>query len=101
MTEQCTHLNQIRVTSTETHVCEDCIKTGDRWVHLRLCLSCGHVGCCETLQINEAPTGSIDRAGRKLGLVLPGSARSDDCGTDADVAMTADCPLPASSQPAI
>jgi len=28
--------------------CEECLKTGDRWVHLRLCLTCGHVGCCDS-----------------------------------------------------
>ncbi len=44
----CTHLDQIKVTNTQTHVCEDCIKTGDRWVHLRLCLTCGHVACCDS-----------------------------------------------------
>jgi len=27
--------------------CEDCLKIGGRWVHLRVCLSCGHVGCCD------------------------------------------------------
>jgi uncharacterized UBP type Zn finger protein len=27
--------------------CEECLKTGDGWVHLRLCLQCGHVGCCD------------------------------------------------------
>ena len=27
--------------------CEDCLRTGDTWVHLRLCLTCGHVGCCD------------------------------------------------------
>lgn len=27
--------------------CEECLKTGGRWVHLRLCLECGHVGCCD------------------------------------------------------
>jgi uncharacterized UBP type Zn finger protein len=27
--------------------CEECLATGDRWVHLRLCLECGHVGCCD------------------------------------------------------
>ena len=26
--------------------CEECLKTGDTWVHLRLCMACGHVGCC-------------------------------------------------------
>lgn len=54
MTKQCTHLDQIRVTTTETRVCEDCIKTGDSWVHLRLCLSCGHVGCCDSSKNRHA-----------------------------------------------
>lgn len=44
----CTHLDQVRITHTDVWVCEDCIKTGDRWVHLRLCLTCGHVGCCDS-----------------------------------------------------
>ncbi|MFL5494749.1 MAG: UBP-type zinc finger domain-containing protein [Gemmatimonadales bacterium] len=28
--------------------CEECLATGGRWLHLRLCLSCGHVGCCDS-----------------------------------------------------
>jgi hypothetical protein len=28
--------------------CEDCLKIGGRWVHLRICLTCGHVGCCDS-----------------------------------------------------
>lgn len=48
MAKECTHLDQVRITHTDKHVCEDCIKTGDRWVHLRLCLTCGHVGCCDS-----------------------------------------------------
>jgi len=51
---QCTHTNQIRLTSTNTHVCEDCIKTGDKWVHLRMCLECGHVGCCDSSKNKHA-----------------------------------------------
>jgi uncharacterized UBP type Zn finger protein len=43
----CTHLDTIRVTQVTKTVCEDCIKTGDPWVHLRMCLRCGHVGCCD------------------------------------------------------
>lgn len=45
---QCSHLNAIRITRTDEHVCEDCVKIGDSWVHLRLCMSCGHVGCCDS-----------------------------------------------------
>jgi hypothetical protein len=35
MSAKCTHLDQIKIKETNTHVCEDCIKTGDKWVHLR------------------------------------------------------------------
>src|SRR6185312_887029 len=46
MTESCPHLEQEhKFTSTKKHVCEECIKLGDTWVHLRLCMDCGHVGC--------------------------------------------------------
>lgn len=54
MRTECTHLDQIRIRSTETRVCEDCIKTGDDWVHLRLCLTCGHVGCCDSSKNQHA-----------------------------------------------
>ena len=44
---KCTHLNLVRDVSPNTSGCEECLKTGGRWVHLRLCLTCGHVGCCD------------------------------------------------------
>ncbi|MDT7603099.1 MAG: diadenylate cyclase [Acidobacteriota bacterium] len=47
MATQCTHLDQIRDVTPGTGGCEDCLKTGDTWVHLRLCEACGHVGCCD------------------------------------------------------
>ena len=43
----CAHLDQIRDVKPCTKGCEDCLKTGDTWVHLRLCMTCGHVGCCD------------------------------------------------------
>ncbi|WP_174856216.1 cation:proton antiporter domain-containing protein [Streptomyces otsuchiensis] len=43
----CTHLDQIKVTDTEAQACEACRVLGDDWVQLRLCTSCGHVGCCD------------------------------------------------------
>jgi uncharacterized UBP type Zn finger protein len=52
--DQCTHLDQINFTSTEKHVCEDCVKTGDKWVHLRMCLECEHVGCCDSSKNKHA-----------------------------------------------
>ena len=54
MPSQCKHLDQIKVTSTGKRECEDCFKTGDTWVELRLCLSCGHVGCCDSSKNKHA-----------------------------------------------
>jgi hypothetical protein len=46
---KCTHLGQVHpVQPTTPEGCEECLKTGSWWVHLRLCLSCGHVGCCDS-----------------------------------------------------
>ena len=54
MAQRCTHLDQIRIESTSSKSCEDCLKTGDTWVHLRLCLTCGHVGCCDSSKNRHA-----------------------------------------------
>jgi uncharacterized UBP type Zn finger protein len=54
MPEVCTHTDQIRDVKPSAKGCEDCLKIGDRWVHLRLCLSCGHVGCCDSSKNRHA-----------------------------------------------
>jgi len=46
--KQCSHRNQIADVKARTNGCEECLKSGDRWVQLRLCLKCGHVGCCDS-----------------------------------------------------
>jgi uncharacterized UBP type Zn finger protein len=45
----CTHLDQIAVRELPASVegCEECLRTGGKWLHLRICLTCGHVGCCD------------------------------------------------------
>jgi uncharacterized UBP type Zn finger protein len=45
----CTHLDQVEVNQLPDAVdgCEDCLASGGQWVHLRICLSCGKVGCCD------------------------------------------------------
>jgi uncharacterized UBP type Zn finger protein len=49
MSAVCAHLDLIRpVTPSSLRGCTDCLKTGDRWVHLRMCLECGYVGCCDS-----------------------------------------------------
>ena len=44
----CTHLDTIRDVAPSDDGCHECLQTGDRWVHLRLCQACGHVGCCDS-----------------------------------------------------
>jgi len=45
----CTHLDTVKVLELPESVegCEDCLATGDGWLHLRICLECGHVRCCD------------------------------------------------------
>jgi uncharacterized UBP type Zn finger protein len=44
----CEHEIGLNAIAPRTNGCEECLKTGMQWVHLRLCLSCGHVGCCDS-----------------------------------------------------
>jgi len=45
----CVHFEQVDgVEPHTTRGCEDCLRTGSTWVHLRLCMACGHVGCCDS-----------------------------------------------------
>ena len=55
MTKTCSHLDQINDVQPKTpEGCEECLKMGMDWVHLRLCLTCGHVGCCDVSQGKHA-----------------------------------------------
>ncbi len=45
--EYCEHISAIVPVTPSANGCEDCLKIGGRWLHLRLCESCGHVGCCD------------------------------------------------------
>ena len=50
MSDSCSHLNQINldVEPSSTEGCSECLRIGARWVHLRMCLTCGKVGCCDS-----------------------------------------------------
>jgi hypothetical protein len=52
----CTHLDEIQVTQLPAEVdgCEDCLAAGTKWMHLRICLECGHVGCCDSSPMKHA-----------------------------------------------
>ena len=61
---ECTHLDQIEVTElpASSDGCEECLKTGDPWLHLRICLECGKVGCCDS-----SPNQHASRHAREAG----------------------------------
>jgi uncharacterized UBP type Zn finger protein len=65
MADTCSHLDQIRVTSVSAAGCEDCLAVGDTWVHLRLCVSCGRVGCCDDSK-NQHATRHYHASGHPL-----------------------------------
>jgi uncharacterized UBP type Zn finger protein len=46
-TPACAHFDQLPVVQPGSEGCEACLATGSWWVHLRMCLNCGHVGCCD------------------------------------------------------
>jgi uncharacterized UBP type Zn finger protein len=51
----CSHLDQIRdVTPDPPDGCKECLELDDSWVHLRICLTCGHVGCCDNSRNRHA-----------------------------------------------
>ena len=63
----CSHLTDIDPAPTPATPlgCEECLATGARWVHLRLCLTCGHVGCCDNSPGRHA-TGHFHLVGHPL-----------------------------------
>lgn len=63
--EDCSHLDQIQEVSPSAQGCEDCLRIGDTWVHLRMCLICGHVGCCDNSK-NKHATAHFNETGHPL-----------------------------------
>ena len=62
----CTHLDQIRLTELPASIagCEDCLKIGSGWVHLRMCMTCGKIGCCDSspnrhARVHAAESGHV------------------------------------------
>ncbi len=72
----CSHLDQITITMLPEQIagCEDCLAIGSRWVHLRMCESCGKIGCCDSSP-NRHASGHASAAGHPI-------ARSAEPGED-------------------
>ncbi len=56
----CTHLDMIHDVTPSSEGCEECLKIGGTWVHLRLCLTCGKVGCCDSSPNKHASAHARD-----------------------------------------
>jgi uncharacterized UBP type Zn finger protein len=51
----CSHVAEhLKKVTQRTKGCEECLASGDTWVHLRMCLECGHVGCCDSSKNRHA-----------------------------------------------
>ena len=65
MSEACSHLDEVADVAPSSEGCEDCLRIGGQWVHLRVCMSCGHVGCCDNSP-NRHATAHFHETGHPL-----------------------------------
>ncbi len=61
----CRHTGQAKIVSYERRVCPECVALGDTWVHLRICMRCGHVGCCDNSK-NKHATAHFKASGHPI-----------------------------------
>jgi len=65
MNDTCSHLDRVADAAPSSDGCEDCLAIGGRWVHLRMCMTCGHVGCCDNSPHRHA-TAHFHSAGHPI-----------------------------------
>jgi uncharacterized UBP type Zn finger protein len=89
----CPHTKDLHPVPPRTVGCEECLKLGSTWVHLRLCLGCGHVGCCDS-----SPNRHATRHFRETGHPLIASFEPEErwawCYVDEQ-----ELPVPAAAEP--
>jgi uncharacterized UBP type Zn finger protein len=69
----CSHLDQVTVeVPAQVDGCEECLRTGDGWVHLRVCRSCGKVGCCDSSPNRHASAHARDSGHPVISSLEPG-----------------------------
>lgn len=62
----CHHFERLKdVADPKSNVCDQCVAMGDTWVHLRSCLDCGAVGCCDN-SVNRHARGHYETQGHPL-----------------------------------
>jgi uncharacterized UBP type Zn finger protein len=74
----CTHLDSVRITELPASVegCEDCLREGGVWLHLRICLECGHIGCCDDSPARHASRHAADASHPIIRSLEPGETWS-------------------------
>jgi len=70
----CTHLDSIAITELPSAVegCEDCLRADGEWCHLRICLTCGHVGCCDSSPGRHASAHALSSGHPIIRSIQPG-----------------------------
>jgi uncharacterized UBP type Zn finger protein len=72
----CSHLDQVEVFDVPTRAgvpgCEECLKIGGEWVHLRVCRTCGKVGCCDSSPNHHASSHARQDAHPIMTSIEPG-----------------------------
>lgn len=78
MPAECTHLDQVQVLEAPAQIegCEECLKMGTRWVHLRMCQTCGHIGCCDNSPEKHATAHNHETGHPIIRSVEPGETWS-------------------------
>jgi len=76
----CSHLDQVEIhdvpARADVEGCEECLKIGGRWVHLRVCRTCGKVGCCDSSPNRHATRHASEAAHPILSSIEPGESWS-------------------------
>jgi ubiquitin-hydrolase Zn-finger-containing protein len=86
MSTTCTDLDQMRPVTPSALGCEECLRIGSEWVHLRECQICGRVGCCDSSPLKHATkhfhaTGHPITLARECGIEAQTRTAGDEAGT--------------------
>lgn len=65
MKKECSHFSEIRDVTPSGKGCQECLEMGDTWHHLRVCATCGHVGCCDNSK-NKHATKHFEETGHPV-----------------------------------
>ena len=61
----CSHRGEMKIMEPTTDLCAKCVAMGDSWVQLRMCTSCGNVGCCDSSK-NKHATAHFRESGHPI-----------------------------------